>query len=72
MASLDVDSRFTNVLLDETVKIFGDELFESEMTVFGLNKKEMFQILQLNLKEPIIRFDKNITAKLTELPWLLL
>ena len=72
MASLDVDSRFTNVLLDETVKIFGDELFESEMTVFGLNKKEMFQILQLNLKEPIIRFDKNIIVKLTEWPWLLL
>ena len=72
MASLDGDSRFTNVLLDETVKIYIDELFKSEITAFGLNKKAMFEILQLTLKEPIIRFHKNITFKLTELPWVLL
>ena len=45
MASLDVDSFFTNVPLDKTIKICIDELFKSEMTVFGLNKKEMFQML---------------------------
>ena len=72
MTSLDVDSRFTNVLLDETVKLYIDELFKSEITVFGLNKKAMFEILRLTLKEPIIRFHKNITVKLTELPWVLL
>ena len=31
MASLDVDSLFTNVPLDETIKICIDELFKSEM-----------------------------------------
>ena len=36
MASLDVDSLFTNVPLDETIKICIDELFKSEMTVCGV------------------------------------
>ena len=56
MASLDVDSLFTNVPLDETIKICIDELFQSEMTVSGLNKKEMFERISLNLKESIILF----------------
>ena len=56
MASLDVDSHFTNVPLDETIKIYIDELFQSEMTVSGLNKKEMFERISLNLKESIILF----------------
>ena len=56
MASLDVDSHFTNVPLDETIKICIDELFQSEMTVSGLNKKEMFEMISLNLKESIILF----------------
>ena len=51
MASLDADSLFTNVPLDETIKIYIDELFKSEMTVSGLNKKEMFEKLSLTLKE---------------------
>ena len=40
MASLHVDSHFTNVLLDETIKICIDELFKYEMTVSGLTKKK--------------------------------
>ena len=36
MASLDVDSLFTNVPLDETIKICIDELFKSEITVSEL------------------------------------
>ena len=39
MASLDVDSLFTNVPLDETIKICIDELFKSEITLCGLNKE---------------------------------
>ena len=59
MASLDVDSLFTNVLLDETIKICIDELCKSEMTVSGLNEKEMFEMLSLTLKESIILFDNK-------------
>ena len=49
-----MDSLFNNVPLDE---VCIDELFKSEMTVSGLNKKEMFEMLSLTLKESIILFD---------------
>ena len=68
IASLDVDSPFTNAP-DETIKICIDELFKSEMTVSGLNKKEMFEMLKKNLSFCLIT---NITVKLMELPWVLL
>ena len=64
MASLDVDSLFTNVPLDETIKICIDELFKSEMTVCGLNRKEMFEMLSLTLKESIILFDKKYYSQI--------
>ena len=50
MVSLHVESHFTNVLLDETIKICIDELFKSEMIVSGLNKNEMFEMLSINFK----------------------
>ena len=56
MASLDVDSIFTNVLLHETIKTFIDELFKSELTVSDL---EIFEMFSLSLKESIILFDKS-------------
>ena len=37
--------------LDETIKICIDELFKSEIAVLGFNKKEMFEMLLLTLKE---------------------
>ena len=59
MASSDVDSLFTNVPLDKTIKICIDELSKSKMTVSGFNKKEMFEMLSLTLKESIISLDKK-------------
>ena len=41
MASLDVDSLFTNVPLDETIGICTQGLFENESNVYDLNKKEI-------------------------------
>ena len=64
MASLDVDSLFTNVPLDETIKICIDELFKSEMTVCGLNKKEMLEMLSLTLKESIILSDNKYYSQI--------
>ena len=60
MASLDVDSLFANVPVDETIKICIDELFKSEMT----NKKEMFEMLSLTLKESIILFDNKCYSQI--------
>ena len=59
MASLDGDSLFTNAPLDETIKICFDDLFKYEMKVSGLNKKEMFEMISLTLKESIILFDNK-------------
>ena len=64
MASLDVDSPFTNAPLDVTIKICIDGLLKSEMTVCGLNKKEIFEILSLNLKESIILFDNKYYSQI--------
>ena len=66
MASLDAYSLFTNVPLDETIKIYIDELFKFEMTVCGLNKKEMFEMLSLTLKESIILFDNKYYSHIDE------
>ena len=63
IASLDVDSPFTNAPV-ETIKICIDELFKSEMTVSGLNKKEMFEMLSLTLKESIILFDNKYYSQI--------
>ena len=52
MASLDVDSLFTNIPFEKTIKIYIDGLFKSEMTVSGLNNTEMFEMFLLtNLKK---------------------
>ena len=59
MASLDVDSLFTNVPLDETIKICIDELFKSDTTVSRLNKMEIIEMLSITLKESIILFDNK-------------
>ena len=57
MASLDVDSLFTNVPLHETIGICTQGLFESDSAVYSLNKKEITELLSLTTKESIILFD---------------
>ena len=54
MASLDVESLFTNVPLEETINICVNELFKSNSSIHGLNKKQM---LSLTTNESIILFD---------------
>ena len=56
-----VDSLFNNVPLDE---ICIDELFKSKMTVSGLNKEEMFEMLSLTLKKSIILFDNKYYSQI--------
>ena len=57
MASLDVDSLFTNVPLEETIHICVNELFKSNSSIHGLNKKQITEMLSLTTKELIILFD---------------
>ena len=57
MASLDVDSLFTNVPLEETINIDVYELFKSNSSIHGLNKEQITEMLSLTNKESIILFD---------------
>ena len=51
MGSLDVDSLFTNILLDETIDVCVNQLFENTDTVEGFKKSELKQLLCLAAKE---------------------
>ena len=57
LASLDVGSLFINVALEETINICVYELFKSNGSIHGLNKKKITEMLSLTTKESIILFD---------------
>ena len=57
MGSLDVDSLFTNVPLDETTDICINHLFENTDTVEGFTKSELKQLLCLPTKESYFIFN---------------
>ena len=57
MASLNVNSLFTNVPLDETINICVYELFRNDSSIHGLNKKQVTEMLSLTTKESTILFD---------------
>ena len=64
MASLDVDSLFTNVPLDETIEICVNELFKSSQTVSGLNKQQDLEMLLLTIKKNVILFDQKYYSQI--------
>ena len=64
MASLDVDSLFTNVSLDGTIEICVNELFKSSQTVSGLNKEQVLEMLLLTTKENVILFDQKYYSQI--------
>ena len=57
MGSLDVDSLFTNIPLDETIDICVNQLFENIDTVEGFKKSELKQLLYLATKESYFMFN---------------
>jgi hypothetical protein len=59
MASLDVDSLFTNIPLSETITICCELLFERHALVDGLSKDEFKQLLTIATAESFILFDKK-------------
>ena len=59
MASLDVDSLFANVPLEETINICVNELFKSKSSIHGLNKKQITEMFFLTTKKLIILFDMD-------------
>ena len=57
MGSLDVDPLFTSILLDETIDICINQLFENTDTVEGFTKSELKQLLCLATKESYFIFN---------------
>ena len=57
MGSLDGDSLFTNIPLDETIDICVNQLFENTDTVEGFAKSELKQLLSLATKESYFIFN---------------
>ena len=55
--SLDVDSLFTNISLDETIDICVNHLFENTDTVEGFTKSGLKQLLSLGTKESYFIFN---------------
>jgi hypothetical protein len=59
MSSLDVDSLFTNIPLDETVKICSSLLFRDKFLVDGLTRDDFEQLLTIATTESLILFNDN-------------
>ena len=62
MASLDVESLFTNIPVDERIKNAVDDLFSSNMYRGKLSKSELYYLLKLATSESSLSFD-NILYK---------
>ena len=60
MASLDVDSLFTNITLEETIEICTNELFKEAETAKGLSKTEFKQLLSLATKNSHFIFNGTL------------
>ena len=57
MASMDVDSLFTSIPLDETIDICINQLFQDKDTVSNLTKDDLKQLLQIATNESLFIFD---------------
>ena len=57
MGSLDVDSVFTIIPLEETIEICANELFKESKTVESLSKTEFKELLFLATKDSHFIFD---------------
>ena len=60
MGSLDIDSLFTNIPLEETIQICTNELFKESKTVEGLSKTEFKELLSLSTKNSNFIFDGTL------------
>ena len=60
MASLDVESLFTNIPLNETINNLVNDMFLNQDIVNTFNKRDMFELLSIATKESFFIFDEKI------------
>ena len=58
MGSLDVDSLFTNIALEETINICTESIYYQNGSIEGLNKPEFKELLSLATKESYFIFNE--------------
>ena len=59
MASLDINSLFINIPLDETINIALNESFDKKQSVSNLDRDSFEKLLRLATKESFFIFDKT-------------
>ena len=57
MASLDVESLFTNIPLDETIDIVTKKVFQNKRKVDGISRKDFKRLLEISTKGTVFFFD---------------
>ena len=60
MGSLDVDSLFTNIALEETIEICSNELLKETATVKDLSKNEFTELLSRTTKDSDVISDGRL------------
>ena len=68
MASLDVNSLFTNIPLDETISIIIKKLSFKNETVHDFNKDQFKCFLTLETKESYFLFDRELYQQVDVVP----
>ena len=68
IGSLDVDSLFTNIPLEETINICTNLLYNNEDVIEGINKSEFKNLLSLCTQESHFIFIENINKRMAR-PW---
>ena len=63
MASLDVESLFTNIPLEETIENCVNDLFFDKSKIDDLAKQDVFDLLSAAAKELFFIFDKSLSSK---------
>ena len=64
MGSLDVDSLFTNIPLEETIHICTESIYDQNDSVKSLNKSEFKELLSLPTKESYFIFNEFLYKKI--------
>ena len=62
MASLDVESLFTDIPLEETIENRVDDLFFDKSKIDNLTKQNLCDLLTAAVKESFFIFDKNVSV----------
>ena len=63
MTSLDIDSLFTNILLDETIEICVDKLYNNNENPPNISKHDFHNLLNIVTKESFLCLATNIINK---------